>query len=98
MCGRATFTMVVSSTTISWAVRMTKRSREGFPRWRRSVPGGPPEGVVTAWGCGALRRLEGIDYDLSDGILVIGSFLRLLYGGSLRLANQFFREAMTDVA
>ena len=30
MWGRATFTMVVSSTTISWAVRMTKRSTDGL--------------------------------------------------------------------
>src|SRR5262249_54093004 len=31
MCGRATLTMVASSTTISWAVAMTSRAT---PRWR----------------------------------------------------------------
>lgn len=29
MWGRATFTMVVSRTTMSWAVRMMKRNTEG---------------------------------------------------------------------
>ena len=29
MLGRATFTMVASSTTMSWAVRMTKRNTDG---------------------------------------------------------------------
>jgi hypothetical protein len=61
--------MVVSSTTISWAVRMTNSSTEGFLRCRRSVPGGPPEGLVAASGRDLSRRVEGIDYDLSAGML-----------------------------
>ena len=35
MWGRATLTMVASSTTIIWAVRMTARSTEGLRRHRR---------------------------------------------------------------
>jgi hypothetical protein len=66
MWGRATFTTVVSSTTMSWAVRMTKRNTEG--RWRR--PEGPA-GAGTGTGSGRvwLRGVEGIDFDLSAGIL-----------------------------
>jgi hypothetical protein len=54
---------------MSWAVRMTNNRTEGFLRWRRSDPGGPPEILVAACGRGGLRRVEGIDYDLSAGIL-----------------------------
>src|ERR1700733_13040938 len=39
MSGRATLTMVASSTTISWAVAMTTRAR---PRWRRGGRAEPP--------------------------------------------------------
>ena len=40
MWGRATLTMVASSTTISWAVRMTARTMEG---WRRHPLCASPE-------------------------------------------------------
>src|SRR5208283_3928162 len=55
MWGRATFTMVASSTTMSWAVRMTARTTEG---WRRHPPG-------VCW----TLRTETIDWGLSAGIL-----------------------------
>ena len=57
MWGRATLTMVASSTTIIWAVRMTASTTEG---WRRHP-------------LGARRRFETwtIDYGLSAGILEI---------------------------
>ena len=42
MCGRATFTIVVSSTTMSWAVRMTNRSSEGSAEVAPKRPGGSP--------------------------------------------------------
>ena len=38
-----------------------------------------------------LRANWGIDYDLSAGSLETGRFLRLLYGGCLRLASPLFR-------
>jgi hypothetical protein len=54
MCGSATFTIVVSSTTISWAARMTNR-KSGEP---------DADGAVAA---GAACEVEGkrIDFDLS---------------------------------
>src|SRR5271166_943241 len=69
MCGSATFTMVVSSTTMSCAVRITKRTRAGFWSWRRRFPGRPPGRVATDGGCGIWGRLEGIDESLSGGSL-----------------------------
>ena len=39
MWGSATLTMVVSSTTMSWEVRMTKRNTEGLLKRPRGVPG-----------------------------------------------------------
>ena len=66
MCGRATLTIVASSTTISWAVRITKRKTEGWPRRRRSGP------ASVGWRPRARRgrrRGAGIDDDLSAGIL-----------------------------
>src|SRR5579862_8034533 len=87
MWGRATFTIVVSSTTMSWAVRITKRKTAGF--WRRRERG------RSAWPWAAERGLErrerGIDLDLFAGILRTGRFLRLVYGGCLRLASPNFR-------
>ena len=47
MCGSATLTMVVSSTTISWAVRITKRRHSG---WLRRLPERCP-----TWRSGARR-------------------------------------------
>ena len=64
MFGRATFTMVASSTTMSWAVRMTKRNTEGWPRSPRRVPGRPSEGAAAA-ARRDLKRVRGIDNDLS---------------------------------
>jgi hypothetical protein len=54
---------------MSWAVRMTNSRTEGFLRWRRIESGDPSEGLVVACGRDELRRVEGIDYDLSAGIL-----------------------------
>src|SRR5580700_9096496 len=68
MFGRATFTMVASSTTMSWAVRMTKRNTEGWARRPRRVPGWPSEGLAAAAGRG-FERVRGIDDDLSAAIL-----------------------------
>ena len=49
MWGSATFTIVASSTTMSWAVAMTTRAR---PRWRRTGPASaPPAAARTVAGC-----------------------------------------------
>jgi hypothetical protein len=56
MWGSATFTIVVSSTTISWAARITKRNSLD------------PAGRVVAGGEGRNEVVgEGMDYDLSAG-------------------------------
>ena len=39
MWGRATLTIVVSKTTMSWAVRITKRKTVGLASRRRTGPG-----------------------------------------------------------
>ena len=39
MCGRATLTIVASKTTMSWAVRITKRKTVGWASRRRREPG-----------------------------------------------------------
>ena len=57
MWGRATLTMVASSTTISWAVRMTASSDGGVGDATRSAAGAER---VETWT---------IDFDLSAGIL-----------------------------
>src|SRR5579872_3671574 len=90
MWGRATFTMLVSSTTMSWAVRITRRNTDGAPRARRTAPAPGGRVVVTSAGRARARVGEGIDFDLSAAILdSSGSFLRLVYGGYLRLATHF---------
>ena len=55
MWGRATLTMVVSRTTIIWAVRMTKRKTEGWLRRCRSVPGWSAGGVAVGLGARAAK-------------------------------------------
>ena len=56
MCGRATFTIVVSSTTISWAARITNRNSLG------------PAGRVGDAGEGRNKVCgEGMDFGLSAG-------------------------------
>ena len=89
--------MVVSSTTMSWAVRMTNRSVEGSVRRLRSVPVAHRMGVAFGRGRGELRRFEGIDDDLSAGTLRTGRFLRLVYGGCLRLASDFTFSSIRGV-
>ena len=44
MWGRATLTMVVSKTTMSWAARMTNRNTEGLVNRDFRRPGGPEAG------------------------------------------------------
>ena len=46
MCGRATLTMVASSTTISWAVAMTASARPSR-RWPPAAAAAPPAGAAT---------------------------------------------------
>ena len=66
--GRATLTMVVSRTTIIWAVRITKRKTEGWLSRCRSVPGGLAGGGPIAAGRRVLQEVsEGIDYFLPAG-------------------------------
>src|ERR1700683_3622289 len=68
MCGRATFTMVASNTTMSWAVRITARRIE--PLRRRGTPRGPgktslDDPALPLSGREGTRVELGIDYDLS---------------------------------
>src|ERR1700733_6716203 len=59
MWGSATLTMVVSRTTMSWEVRMTKRNTEGLLKRPRRVPG------LSCWerlaADGRDRRIEVVD-------------------------------------
>ena len=48
MWGRATLTMVVSRTTMSWAVRMTKRNTEGLAEQAPETSGRPAGNVRLA--------------------------------------------------
>jgi len=52
MCGRATFTMVASSTTMSWAVAMTSSAR---PRRRLPLPAAAPGEAASPVSDGADR-------------------------------------------
>ena len=60
MCGRATLTMVVSKTTISWAARMTNRNTEGVLNRVFKRPGGPAAGPPAGVGRDATVSEEGI--------------------------------------
>ena len=68
--------MVVSRTTIIWAVRITKRNTEGWLSRCRSVPGGPPGVGRFVGGRVSLRDSEGIDYFLPAGRIQSGGFFR----------------------
>jgi hypothetical protein len=57
MWGSATFTIVVSNTTINWAARITKR-KSPDPAAGRVVAGGEESWEVVG---------EGMDFDLSAG-------------------------------
>jgi hypothetical protein len=62
MCGSATLTIVVSRTTINWAVRITKRNTVGWlsrPRIRLDQPGFDPVS-----GAGRVPRMA------SEGIVI----------------------------
>ena len=89
MWGSATLTIVVSSTTIIWAARMTRRKIEGRASTLRSRSFPWMGASPSVRGRVGLRVGAGIDFDLSAGILKSGSFLRLVYGGSLRLASRY---------
>ena len=60
MCGRATLTMVVSRTTMSWAARMTNRNTEGVLSRVLRRPGGPAAGPPAGRDAGATVTEEGI--------------------------------------
>ena len=57
MWGRATLTMVVSRTTMSWAVRMTKRNTDGLAEHGGGATGPARSGVDAARGA-RLRQLR----------------------------------------
>ena len=70
MCGRATLTMVVSRTTMSWAVRMTNRNTVGLVSRRRREPDRPGFGSVGRFdGATGQGREKAWFSDLSAGIV-----------------------------
>ena len=69
MCGNATLTIVLSSTTMSWDVRMTNRNRDGLARRRPKFGEPPAGGGELKTRRGSLSEVRGIDIDLSAGNL-----------------------------
>ena len=61
--------MVASRTTISWAVRMTKRNTDGLAMSRRRALGGRSPGMLAATPEGLAIEVVDIDLYLSGGIL-----------------------------
>jgi hypothetical protein len=62
MWGRATLTIVVSRTTMSWEVRTTKRNTEGLASRRRRDPGPLGEMEPAVSGRDSTSEDEGMDF------------------------------------
>src|SRR4051812_5811720 len=94
MSGRATFTMLMSRTTISWAIRMTERTmpRRGS---RAAAWGARTAGVsATSWSDTGMSPFQaGTNQPIA---VTCGGRLHLLYGGSLRLCKRI--QEMADDA
>src|SRR6185437_1766983 len=102
MSGSATFTMVASSTTISWLIRITASTSEPrFIRHRRgraSRPTMASKSAASASPGRACNVAEDIGSNsTSQSTIRNGSFLQLLYGGSLRIASEYCGRSSHDL-